>query len=55
MDKNERKMMKELEWYLAEMCEAVRTLARKHGYTTPMCLPHAEAILKKYKEARPNA
>ena len=38
----------ELWWYLAELCEAVETLADRHGYEKPQCLPFAKAVVKKY-------
>ena len=38
----------ELWWYLAELCEAVETLADIRGYEKPLCLPFAKAVVKKY-------
>ena len=38
----------ELWHYLAELCEAVETLADRHGYKKPLCLPFAKVVVKKY-------
>jgi len=34
-------------WYLREMCEAVETLAKQHGYKTPQCLPYAKDCIER--------
>ena len=35
----------DLLWYLQELTEAVQTLAKRHGYQTPQCLPQALAAI----------
>jgi hypothetical protein len=35
-----------LNWYLSELCQAVETLAERHGYKRPECLTHAQRVVK---------
>ena len=37
----------DLLWYLQELTESVQTLAKRHGYQTPQCLPQALAAIAK--------
>ncbi len=37
----------DLLWYLREISEAVETLADRHGFGLPTCLPHALAAIDK--------
>ena len=38
-------------WHLGELCEAVETLANRHGYKRPQYMPYARATVKRALQA----